>query len=883
MPAPVPQDRNAGVERTPSHTDKMLRSRLDLTTVGITHASPEGRFLRVNSEFCRIVGYTPEELSKLSFHQVTCPADLARDVAQAERLLSGEADTYSLDKRYVHKDGHLEWVALTVSLARDTQGVPEYFIAVCEPIQERRIFAIEALASEARHRVLLESLAEGMFVCQDDRLVFANLAFPAMLGCSHHELMEMSFEQFVAPESLRTWYEQMAGPDPREAVPAGSHELRFLSRARPGGLWLELRVTVTQFDSRAAVLGVVRDVTERKQAEQATRERGALERQLATIAAASPGVIHAFRRRPDGSISFPYINRAAESIFGLKLEELLRDARSLRALMPAEDRASVESAVAVSARDMTPLHLEYRVQHPVKGELWVEARSIPVQEEDGSIIWHGYLHDITGRKRAEGELLHYAAIIESSQDAIVGKTTSGIVTSWNAGAERTFGYSAAEMLGRSINVIIPPDRAAEEDMILACIARGKSVKHFETVRQRKDGTLIDVSVTISPLRDAQGRIVGASKIARDITESKRAAQRALLQTEAILDLAHDAIIILDELGTIVYWNLGAEGLYGWKSQEAVGKVSHSLLHTAATSSPLPDIEDLCRASDHWDGELQRRRRDGSILTVLSRWTVQRDEAGRSRRFLEIDRDITARKRAEMEVAALNEHLRARSAELEAYTYSVSHDLKAPLRGIEGYSRLLLEDHAGQLDPEGRFFLQSIRKAASRMEELIDDLLDYSRVDRGQMTIHSVELAPLVEALVDERRDEIKTTGAELVVSFVCPSVAAETEGLSLVLRNLLDNALKFSRESRPPRIEIGSRSGDGRALVWIRDNGIGFDMRFHDKIFEIFQRLHASDKYPGTGIGLAIVRKAIERMHGRVWAEAAPSTGATFFLDLPAS
>ena len=258
-------------------------------------------------------------------------------------------------------------------------------------------------------------------------------------------------------------------------------------------------------------------------------------------------------------------------------------------------------------------------------------------------------------------------------------------------------------------------------------------------------------------------------------------------------------------------------------------------------------------------------------------------------------DVTERRRAEQEIRSLNvdlEHrvadrtseLEAKHREMESFTYSVSHDLKAPLRGIDGYSRLLESDHADKLDEEGRFFVAMIRKATAHMGDLIDDLLAYSRVERGRPKLGPVAPDAVVATVIDGVAAEV-AAGAVALSAEVEPGLVAlgERDGLVLALRNLLDNAIKFTA-GRPDRtIAIGARRAQGQALFWVRDNGPGFDMRYHDRIFEIFQRLHRAEDYPGTGVGLAIVRKAVERMHGKVWAESAKGDGATFYIQLPAA
>lgn len=263
-------------------------------------------------------------------------------------------------------------------------------------------------------------------------------------------------------------------------------------------------------------------------------------------------------------------------------------------------------------------------------------------------------------------------------------------------------------------------------------------------------------------------------------------------------------------------------------------------------------------------------------------------------------DITVRKRRQAELLRLNAELEERVAqrtaelqlrnrELETFTYSVSHDLKAPLRGIDGYSRLLEEDYSAQLDAEGRRFLSTIRRATQQMNQLIEDLLAYSRLERRTLQPVAVDPAELVHSLLAERGDEIAQRGVEVRLDLPAIQLNVDPEGLALALRNLLDNALKFTRTVAAPVIEIGSSVEDGSAAgsatgiyrLWVRDNGIGFDMKYSQRIFDIFQRLHRSEEYSGTGVGLAIVHKAIERMGGRSWANSEPGIATTFYLEVP--
>ena len=234
---------------------------------------------------------------------------------------------------------------------------------------------------------------------------------------------------------------------------------------------------------------------------------------------------------------------------------------------------------------------------------------------------------------------------------------------------------------------------------------------------------------------------------------------------------------------------------------------------------------------------------------------------------------------ERRVARRTAALDAKSRELETFSYSVAHDLKAPLRGIDGYSRLLLEDYADKLDNQGRLFVQNIKASSEEMNQLIEDLLSYSQIERLQMKPDQIELNTLVETLIEQKKQELAGRDVQFVLNLNGCTVLADSRALAQAIRNYLDNAIKFTRDAATARIEIGARESERDCLVWVQDNGVGFNMKYHEQIFEIFQRL--DQDYTGTGVGLAIVRRAMERLGGRAWAESEPGRGATFYLEIP--
>jgi PAS domain S-box-containing protein len=328
---------------------------------------------------------------------------------------------------------------------------------------------------------------------------------------------------------------------------------------------------------------------------------------------------------------------------------------------------------------------------------------------------------------------------------------------------------------------------------------------------------------------------------------------------------------------------------GYTRDEVIGHTSLDLNFWEGIAARAELVRPLKEGRSVRNLETKFRAKNGHFRFLLS--SADLIELSGQPRILVASSDITERKQAEEALNQLNAELElritdrtaaldAKARELETFAYSVAHDLKAPLRGIEGYSSLLLEDHMDGLDKEGRAFLGAIRDSTERMDQLIDDLLAYSRIERRALSAEPIELRAFVETLVEERRTELEERKINLLMEVNGGVVFADADGLSQALRNYLDNAIKFTSESLEPRIEVGAEETEKSCRLWVRDNGVGFDMKYQDRIFEIFHRLHRPEDYPGTGIGLAIVRKAMERMGGRAWAEGDVGRGATFYLEL---
>ena len=380
------------------------------------------------------------------------------------------------------------------------------------------------------------------------------------------------------------------------------------------------------------------------------------------------------------------------------------------------------------------------------------------------------------------------------------------------------------------------------------------------------------------------------RVERDLVQSRDELAREVArrsQQASLLDLTHDIIFVRDMDDVITYWNRGAEELFGWTPEQAIGRHAHELLKSA-----FPVSLEAARAEllnhDRWQGEIRKTCADGTAVVISSRWSVQRDELGQPVAILATGNDITGSKRRDEEVRDLNSQLAKRTVdleasnkELEAFAYSVSHDLRAPLRHIAGFTELLQRHSAATLDDKSQRYLTMILDSGKRMGTLIDDLLAFSQMGRADAHDTTFSLQQVVQEAIAEVQPETKGRTIAWRVGPL-PTVYGDRAMMRLAFANLISNAVKFTRTRQNAEIEIqAADQTNGQLVVSVRDNGVGFDMRYVNKLFGVFQRLHAADAFEGTGIGLATVQRIVHRHGGRVWASAEVDQGATFYVALP--
>lgn len=525
---------------------------------------------------------------------------------------------------------------------------------------------------------------------------------------------------------------------------------------------------------------------------------------------------------------------------------------------------------------------------------WLDSTIVPFFDEQGKIRQYVAIRaDVTERKRHEAAVAQLAAIVTSSDDAIIGTDLQGVVTSWNAGAEKEFGYTAHEMIGQPITRLIPPNRQQEEVDILNRIGLGKSVRHFDTVRLHKDGRAIDVSVTVSPIKDVAGKIVGASKLVRDITEQKRSEAAVRDSEERFRTMANSMsqlAWIARPDGFIFWYNHRWYEYTGKTPEEMEGWGWQSVYDPVALPQVMVIWKAAIAAGTSFEMEFPLRGADGSFRSFLTRGEPLKNGDGHVVQWFGTNTDVTALKQAEENVRQLNADLErkvidrtaqldATNKELEAFSYSVAHDLRAPLRSIDGFSQLVLEDFGPKLPEQGQRYLQKVRTSAQTMGALIEDLLALARINRQELNKQTINTDQLVRKTLAELGSPWRDRVVEVSISNL-PASFCDPTLMKQVWINLLSNALKYSRKREKSEIEIGCSKINGADTFFVRDNGTGFDMRYVEKLFGAFQRLHSADDFEGTGIGLAIVQRIILRHGGRVWADAAVDHGATFSFTL---
>ena len=526
-------------------------------------------------------------------------------------------------------------------------------------------------------------------------------------------------------------------------------------------------------------------------------------------------------------------------------------------------------------------------------------------------------HDITKRRKHEQEIKYQAFLLSQINDAVVGVDSNFCITFWNYAAEQMYGYTKDEALNKKSYELLKQTYASGEqdkemkEFIEKCDS--KAVIHTK----HKNGKEIIVEANSTRILDNSGAISGYVVVYRDITVHYKAG-KTLLKQARLIDLSFDAIIVGKFNGGIESWNKGAEELYGYSESEAIGQPTHKLLSTVSPT-PWYKIEEKLRHGGIWEGELQHQTKDGSKVIVLSRIQVIEDNG--IEMLLESNRDITMRKKVEdhnkklleeeqqltEELTATNEELQSTgeelqtaneeqqqtqieltelinklktsNKELEQFAYVASHDLQEPLRMVSSFTQLLEKRYKGQLDDDADDYIDFIVEGAKRMKDLIDDLLTFSRLNKESLTFEPVLMNVILDNILFYLKAYIKENNAEISYDNL-PTIDCDRIQIQQLLQNLITNAIKFHGND-PPKIHISAQELENEWMFNITDNGIGIDPRHQEQIFSIFKRLNRRQEYEGTGIGLSICKRIVQKHDGQIWVESETGKGSTFYFTIP--
>lgn len=813
-------------EKLLQESESRFRGAFETSAIGMAIVSLDGSWIRVNRSLCEIVGYSEEELLEKTFQDITHPDDLDADLSYIRQLLAGHISYYHMEKRYFHRSGRIVWVLLSVSLVRDTEDRPLHFVSQIEDITERKE-AIDKLEQYQQH---LEELISKR--------------------TSELEKSRASLAEAQALAGLGSWKWNIH----------------------------EDRVT--------------------------------------------------------GSGEF-------YRIFGRSPEQLLTYQSFIDYLHP-DDTGRVLQDVSEALGNRRPYSTEYRIVLPDGQQRFVMARGVVHFDGSGKPDrMVGTVLDITERKTAEGALLRSEAfnrsLIEHLPQRIFIKDRNSIYVSCNNIYAQDLGIRAEEITGRDDFDFYPRElaeayRADDRAVMESGLIRDIEEQYIQAGEEQWAHTIK------VPYRDNEGTIVGVMGIFENITERKMAeGELALRSVISNIFLTLPDQEMFEEILQIILSEMkSAYGVFGYIDEKG-DLVVPTMTRFVWDKCEVPE-KDIIFPRDQWgDSTWPLALREKRIITLNTPSTnipgghipisrhislpilyrgesiglfqvanKETDYTEKDIRLLEsianhvapvlwtrLQRDMEERrrKRAEEALRRLNEELEQKvidrtaelesaNKELEAFTYSVSHDLRAPLRHLSGYVELLHRKNARTLDEKGVHYLEMISDSARQMGKLVDDLLAFSRMGKAEIIKSRIESDAIVREVIDDV--DPADRGRISWVLGALPGIYGDRSMLRLVFSNLILNAVKFSRHQPRPVIEIGSEAGlRGETVFCIRDNGVGFDPKYYDKLFGIFQRLHSTEEFEGTGVGLANVRRIISRHGGRTWAEGAPGKGASFYFSLP--
>ena len=873
-------DNRKKIENNLRESEERYRTEFSLAGEGIVTHTFDGKFLNVNNSFARMHGYTPDEMAQMTVKDLDHPESSKKMVTERlGRILAGEVLTFEVE--HIHRDGHV--FPLEVSASVVTSGGKSVVIAFHRDITERK--KSENLLREEHQFIMqiIQSAQEGIIVYGLDlRYLVWNPFMEQLTGLPASEVLgkhPLDVFPFLREAGvLERLGKALAG----EAVE--SLDLPYLIPITGKSGWTSnTSSTLRNIKGEIiGVIGVVQEITERKKMEEVLQES---EARFVTAFQFSPMAL-GITTMMDGR--FLTVNDAFEKLHGFTAKQIEgRTSEEIQIWANLEDRENVLAHL----KDGLPIQ-DYETQFRCRdGSLKWVSYSCQLVNMNGVPCLLSASQDITERRQAGEKILESQVRLERAESvANFGHWQLNLAEreiTASRGAEAIYGLAGGSWTLNTIEALPLPEYRALLDAALTNLIHHQQPYNVEFwIKRPNDGRLRCIN-SIAEYDSSKQLVFG---VINDITERK-AAEIALATSEAesrtMLQTTIDGVWLMNTTGRFVEVNDAACRMLGYSRDEMLNMEVSDIDASESPEELRRHIERVNRdGSDLF--ESVHRRKDGTCIPV----EISITHISEQTRTVAYIRDISERKAHEIAGRRMNEELeqrvKVRTAqleasykEMEAFSYSVSHDLRSPLHIVNGFSEALLEDYQDKLDEGAKKYLSRIRGGVQRMGVLIDDLLKLSKTSRSELSVTECDLSRVCSRVVGNLAD-LNPEGRVEVSIQPGMLVQADNHLLRVVLENLLGNAWKFTSKAEHPRIEVGELfSADGERTLFIRDNGAGFDMAHADKLFNAFQRLHATTDFEGTGIGLAIVQRIIHRHGGRIWAEGEVGKGATFFFTIP--
>ncbi len=868
--------------------EEKLSAVFEAITSGVCVSDMQGNVTEVNAAMIKLGGFsTRDELIGKNALEFVAPKD--RDIAAqriAKRVEAGRG-TDTSEYKFIAKDGREFDGELSIGIVHDKDGKPISIVAIARDITKRKRTEELIRASEERYRLLAENISDVIFIVDlNFKFLYISPSVYQLRGYTAEEAMQIPIEKTVTPDSFKriskTLMEQIELLKSGKRDPHASHTVELEEYRKDGStIWVEMKLNgIYDNDGNlTSLLGVTRDITVRRRVNEIIQAK---EQELRSIFESMSDCLVI----TDEQLRIVNVNDGASQMTGFTKEELL-GRNAIEILDKNELDRAIKSLTNRMQKKITLEREDFKIRIKDGSLRYVNINISNLNDTSGKLIgFVGVIRDITERKKIEETIRTSEAklksIFDAMRDAIAIVDMNIKFVQWNQAALDITGFTAEEMPGKSgVDLVIPEDQPKLMDELEKQFKGTASERQIYRGQFPKGMKYLEMSV--SGLKDSAGNLTGFVAVVRDVTERVKMEEEIrsghkLLS--AVFESLRDGIAIVDVNIKFVQWNQAILDIAGWGPEGMLGKPGIDIV----VPEDRPRVmEELAKQFIGTASERQSYRvqvANGGIKHIELSVSALKDDAGNITGFVAAIRDVTKRIAMERELKKALDDLQRSNKELEQFAYVASHDLQEPLRMISSYTQLLSKRYKGKLDTDADEFIAYAVDGADRMQKMIQDLLAYSRVTTRGKAFEPVDLEKAFSDAIDNLQIAIADNKATITHDPL-PKVIADESQMIRLFQNLIGNALKF-HGAEPPVIHVDCKDEESDYAISIKDNGIGIDKQYFNRLFIIFQRLHTRDQYPGTGIGLAVCKRTAERHGGTIWVESeGAGKGSTFIFTIP--